>query len=240
MDKNSEIPAWISKLIPVVESWARQYELLSQEQRIWFWIAATLALLTIVVTTIYLIYRTIRGLNTLLQSPEGWRPVCFKCWMWVGSGIWLILVAWKMRFEEVSGWTAAAAAGVLTIIGFVWFMFRRLKLMRGIGATVVNGSIGMIVAPVVIQSAALLLILVVAGIGLWIYAIFNPAVSCMSDIEMKYEPMSGDSFFKLTTAPDSNFPSHSVFSLLVGFHTGRKSSNSEKAMSVFRQRIRML
>lgn len=111
-----------------------------------------------------MVYRIIRGLNTLLQSSEGWRPICFKSWMWVGSGICLLFTAWQMRSDAVSGWTVVAAVGALTILTFIWFMFRRLKLIRGIGAMIVNTAIGVIVAPLVIYSALFILVLIVLGI----------------------------------------------------------------------------
>lgn len=180
----SELQKWALEMKPVIESWAMQsealfqewavqYEALSQEQAIWFWIAVTLAVFAIVAGISYLIYRTIRGLNTLLESPEGWRPVCFKSWMWVGTGMFLLLTAWQMESEAVPAWTVAAAAGALTILGFVWFTFRRLKLIRGIGATIVNTAIGMIIAPLVIYLGLFIIFLIVALIAWWFDRTFN-------------------------------------------------------------------
>lgn len=173
METDTEIPEWFASLIPVIESWVTKYEVLSQEQRIWFWIAAAVVVLLTLGVAVYAVCRVIQALNTMLQSPDGWRPIRFKCWMWIGSGFWLLFLAHDLRTEKLAGWTVAAAAGVLVILGFIWFIIRRLKFLRGIGATFVNGGIGLVVAPVVIHSVILVLTLIIACIVMWIYAAFN-------------------------------------------------------------------
>lgn len=52
-------------------------------------------------------------------------------------------------------------------------MYSRLKFLRGTGATLVNSSIGLVVAPVVIHSLIVVIALIVGCIFLWIYAAFN-------------------------------------------------------------------
>lgn len=165
---------WVARCEPVFQKWATWYGGLTQEQLIWFWIAVALTAILILAGTYYVIYRTIRGLNTLLQSPEGWRPINFKSWMWIGSGFWLLTVAWQLHHEEVAGWTVAGAVGVLVILGFIWSMIYRFKLLRGIVAIIVNGIIGLIVAPLVIHLGLLIVFVILAGIALWIYSLFNP------------------------------------------------------------------
>ncbi len=173
MENREKIVEWLDEFSPHIEWAIERYEMLSQEHRIWFWIVAVLVSLSVLSAAGYVIYRIIRGLNTLLQSPQGWRPIRFISWMWVGSGIWLLFVAHSMRMEEVPAWSVALVSGILTILGFVWFMYSRLKFLRGTGATLVNSSIGLVVAPVVIHSLILVIVLIVGCIFLWIYASFN-------------------------------------------------------------------
>ena len=167
-------PQWLQKAILIVESLAVRCQSLSEEQQIWLWIASMTTLLLVVSVVSYLTYRSFRGLNNLLQSPEGWRPINSKCWMWVGTGIWLLLVAHRMHQDQNPGWSVAAVCGLLAILGFGWFMIRRLKWWRAIGGFTVNSCVGIILAPIVIQWVFLILILIVACILWWIYCLFAP------------------------------------------------------------------
>jgi hypothetical protein len=173
MDNPDEIPAWLEQSLPYIEWLIQRYEMLSQEHQIWFWIVGILPLISVVVATGYMIYRVIRCLNALLQTPEGWCPVQFKCWMWVGSGIWLLFLSHSMRMDEIPAWSVVLFCGILTILLFVWYMYRRLKFLRGTAATVLNSGLGLVVAPVVIQSVLLLVTLLLACVIMWIHAVSN-------------------------------------------------------------------
>lgn len=174
MNSESEYPEWINRIVPVIEVLADWYPKLSQEHQIWFWIGSVTGVLLLIGGFGYLIYRIFHGLNNLLQTGDGWRPINTKTWMWLGSGIWLLLVAHEMRTEEHPGWSVSAGCGALLICGYFWFMVRRLKFLRATGASVANACIGSILAPIVIQSVILLLLLIVVCIALWISALFNP------------------------------------------------------------------
>lgn len=164
---------WLQKAIPIIESLVVHYQILSQEQKIWLWIISTTALLLLIGVFFYLIYSSFRGLNNLLQSPDGWRPINVKSGMWIGSAIWLLLVAHKMHQDQNPGWSVAVVCGLLAILGFGWFMIQRLKWWRAIGAFIANSCVGIILAPIIIQSVFFVLILIVACLLLWIYALFG-------------------------------------------------------------------
>lgn len=174
MVTNSQHPQWLQKATPVIEAAAIRYQTFSQEQQIWLWIISLSALLLLIGVVSYLIYWSFRGLNNLLQSPEGWRPINSKSWMWVGTGIWLLLVARQMHQDQNPGWSVAGVCGLLAILGFGWFMARRLKWWRAIGGFIANSCVGIILAPIVIQWVFLILILIVACILWWIYCLFAP------------------------------------------------------------------
>ena len=173
MDSEPELPEWVQKVAPTLDSLAIQYQGLSQEEQIWFWIGSTAGFLLLIGGVGYLIYRTFSGLNTLLQSADGWRPINTRNWMWIGSGIWLLHVAHEMRQDANPGWSVAAVCGVAATAAFLWFMVHKLKLLRAIGASIANSCVGIILAPIVIQSVLLVMLLIVACIALWIAALFE-------------------------------------------------------------------
>lgn len=174
MNNESAPPEWLNRMLPAIEALTDRYEMLSQEHQIWFWIASIGGVLLLIGSISYLIYRVVRGLNNLLQTADGWRPINTRTWMWLGSGVWLLLVAHDMHSEALAGWSLVAVCGVLLICGYFWFMVRKLKFLRAMGASVANACIGIVLAPIIIQSIILLLLVIVICIGLWINAIFNP------------------------------------------------------------------
>ncbi len=173
MNTMQPTPQWLQKAIPIVESLAVKYQTLSQEQQIWFWIVSTTALLLTISIMSYLIYRTFRSLNHLLQSPDGWRPINAKSWMWVGTSIWLLLTAHRMHLDQNPGWSVAAVCGLLGNLGFGWFMAHKLGWCRAIGAIIANSCVGIILAPLIIQGVFLILIIIVTSILLWIRSLFG-------------------------------------------------------------------
>lgn len=173
MNTTPTYPQWLKVTKPIIESLTLRYQTLSQEQQIWFWIVSTTALLLTVSIVSYLIYRTFRLLNDLLQSPTGWRPINVKSAMWVGTGIWLLLLANQTRSENLPGWSVPAACGIVVIVGFIYFMVRKLKILRAIGASVVNTCIGAILAPIVIHSVILIVVFILVCVALWISALFG-------------------------------------------------------------------
>jgi hypothetical protein len=163
----------LENLAPVFDSISEKYQALSHEQQIWLWIASIAGFILMIGGVVYLISLTLRSLNNLLQSPDGWRPINTKNWMWVGSGVYLLILAYQTRAGNHAGWSVPAAGGIVVITGFVYYLVRRLKILRAIGAFMANACIGAILAPIVIHSIILIVVLILICVALWISALFE-------------------------------------------------------------------
>ena len=167
-------PAFHQHLEALVNALEAFYNGLSQEQHIWFWISAAVVIVLVVGGTIFLLHAAIKGLNSVLQSDAGWKPIRFYTCMWAGTGIWAVVTAFQLRAENCSGWSVALAFGVVALIGFLWCMVRRLKLLRALGASVADSLIGVVLAPIVIQFGLLAILVVVGLLALSIWGAFQP------------------------------------------------------------------
>ena len=167
-------PAFLQHLEPLANALEAFYKGLSQEQHIWFWISAVVGVLLVVGGITLLLRWIIKVLNSILQSDAGWKPIRFFTCMWAGTGIWAIVTAFQLRAEHYAGWSVALAFGVVAVIGFLWLMVHRLKLLRALGASAANSSIGVILAPIVIQLGLLAVLIVVGLLALSIWAACQP------------------------------------------------------------------
>jgi hypothetical protein len=165
---------WLKTIETGVGNFENFYQTLSPEMVIWFWIGAVVGTITLITVTILLFRATIKALNTVLQSKDGWRPIQFYTCMWAGTALSAIAFAYHTKITNQPGWSVILAIGSLILISFVWFMIKRLRIIKAIGASIINFSLGAIVAPVVIQLSLLLIFMVLALIVFYIWTLFQP------------------------------------------------------------------
>lgn len=171
---NTEDPEWLKSVEAWLMNFADFYETLSPEMAIWFWIAVAVGIIALITGFILLFRATIKTLNNVLQSNDGWRPIRFSTCMWAGTSLATIALAYHTMTLNQQGWTVILAIGTLLLIGFLWFMIKKLRIIKAIGASLINFSLGAIIAPVVIQLSILLIFLFLALIAFYLWALFQP------------------------------------------------------------------
>lgn len=174
----SEIPQWLSGVEPVIERGLAFYAGLPQEQRIWVWICAVLAISLLVAGIIAGLIVIVKGLNRLLQSRrkpyEGWKPIRFFTCMWAGMAIWAGITSIQLRSDNTAGWSVLLSAAIIGFACLGWFMVRRLDILRATAALATNSAFGVIIAPIIINLGLLIIIGVILLIGFSIWSSLQP------------------------------------------------------------------
>ncbi len=169
------ISVWIAKLDPLLEQAAAFYETISSEQKLWVGIGVVLALLLLIALFVAVFVMTVNGLNHLLRGRNepyrDWKPIRWFTCLWSGVALWAFYGALSLRSSETTGWTLLLAAAVITAGGLIWFVIRRVGLLRGGAALLVTSGFGAILAPILyflgIVAVALAIILLL--IGAWLH-----------------------------------------------------------------------
>jgi hypothetical protein len=171
LELKDDILSWLEGVYGAISTF---YAALSEEQQIWFWLGACVAILIALATTILSLTYSISLLNNKLQSTSGWKPIRFYTMMWIGISIWMIIMALTLREEAAKGWTVLLAAGVISSIVFLWFLASKIGTMKTIGASATNALLGFVVSPIVVNLGILAIVVVVGLVALSLWAACQP------------------------------------------------------------------